>query len=520
MAHPDSATEAKPQAEMQTQQDITDDVRRQALQALMGMQPALEMLGESSGSHRVKRAVHALRQAVQFKLDIVVPRQLTEREAKLMEWAASHNVRGDTPFEVQGNIIKTHTSSLKFLAWNVRGELKEALLSPYQTKTAGYRALKACVWGFDPSRHGDDFWAFAEPFVTAAIRHCLHCERVVLMEQEDLQTLVDIRNLDPALTVPPAARGGRRAVSLEQNDASELHVDASAEKPARLERNIALTAWAGRHQVQGWNVFTVQGSIIRSNNRWAQELAFNIHGSHDSSTLSPNDRTTAAYRVLKCCAVFFNPLQHGEDFQLFAEPYLQRVLTHCAATGTMDIPEQTTLDFLLSLGNGALPSAHLPVQTTKQKDQPPAPAPVAELPQQVTPDRPAEDAVPRQPQPDHPALSPEEDQEHKRRRRLCRWAKDEHNIQVHQEQFEQAVEALAEKHHPLAKGVVERIPNLNAFRGGKSAVRREAYRLLPERIRTFDPAGGEHFTQFVTVWLEANLKEFVAGNGKRRTKEN
>lgn len=60
----------------------------------------------------------------------------------------------------------------------------------------------------------------------------------------------------------------------------------------------------------------------------------------------------------------------------------------------------------------------------------------------------------------------------------------------------------------------------DAFRGGKSAVRREAYRLLPERIRAFDPAGGEHFTQFVTVWLEANLNEFVAGNGRRRAKKN
>ena len=285
-------------------------------------------------------------------------------------------------------------------------------------------------------------------------------------------------------------------------------------------RDAALMQWApGRYL--GDSPYAVQGGMIHSGVQWMSEAAVQLLQESPSSSLNLDVVKTAGYRAVKACACNFDPSHHGEDFHSFALPFVIAAMKYCLEVGNQVLPNTTQMDFLQSLiDRKSVTEAVEPAATT-----PVASVAVAEpsahhgsagngtrIPR-------AEAVRPkpfRTPLPSAPAMSPEQEAECKRRRRFCRWAKDGYQIAVTQDQFEQAVQEISEKHHPLANGVVDKMGTLNTFRGGKSAVRREAKRLLPERVRDFDPAGGEHFNQFLTVWLEPKLREFVAGNGKKR----
>ena len=46
--------------------------------------------------------------------------------------------------------------------------------------TAGFRTLKCLVMAFDSELHGESFWKFAQPYVEAAIQHCVDEDALVI----------------------------------------------------------------------------------------------------------------------------------------------------------------------------------------------------------------------------------------------------------------------------------------------------------------------------------------------------
>ncbi len=495
---------------------LAQDTRRDALLILQGMQDGLDRLALQTRSRSVQRIIAQLREVVTCKLIDRAPPQNAERDTALMVWAQMHQIDGDTPFSVQGAIIRSCARSIRNLVFMLcrREPQSEGMVNDLQT--VSFRALKTCAWEFDPRTHGEDFWKFAESIILTAIRAGIKNSSEMLSTHHDLASLIALRDADPA-------HGQRFA----QPEAAEWKApeDPSVAAPwtapldgQKRRRNAAIMRWSRTHNFDGATVYQVQGCIIRRNIPWMAEIAKAECIRDGDSAVSLDELKTAGYRVLTACAVVFNPDVDGVDFRKFCAPYLISALRHCIREGGLAIPNRPTMDILRLISEGA------PSITGSAEQQEPE---TMEEPsdQQIRAE--AHDPAPAPAQPDEhapaqlaaePELTSEQEQEHKRKRRFCRWAKDEHQIPVTQEQFDLAVQEIANKHHPLAKGIVDRIKNLNTFRGGKSAVRREAYRLLPERVRDFDPAGGEHFNQFVVVWLEARLQEFVAGNGKRHAK--
>ncbi len=353
-----------------------DDPSKEALLALRDLQPVLERLGRRSASNRVLDAVDHIRRAVLSKLEEKNNREPEPRVPALMHWARVHGIYGNNPFQVQGTIIKRSVPWMAVMAGEMFQMEMSTAISLDALKTAGYYAIKGCVWAFDPSIHGDDFEVFARPFVCAALRHCLQVGRIDIAEKPSMAFLRSLPGADSPAAVPVAS--------------ADRQPDCIPATPAPVR--------------------TPQQPV---------------------AAVLPEDASPAA----------------SEGF-------------------------------------------------------PPAPVPSHQDPPAIHTSA--------------PALTPEEEAEHKRMRRFCRWAKDTHQVAVSQDQFDQAVGLVAQKFHPLAKSTVDHVDVPSSFRGGKSAVRHEAVRLLPERVREFDPAGGEHFNQFLTVWLAAELKAFVAGNGKKK----
>lgn len=273
----------------------------------------------------------------------------------------------------------------------------------------------------------------------------------------------------------------------------------------REERDRRLMVWAKRHGVSGMNAYYVQGSLIRMGISWMNREAEALFAEAESPAISLDDLKTAGFRTLKGLAYHYDPFVHGDCFLRFSERFVTSAMTHCLRVGALVVPNEARFEEILSyrtngesLPDAPPPERPLPPHCPEQRK---APKP----PQQTLPD------PPRPPQPPEPERTPEEQEEQKRQRRFCRWAKDEYQIPVSQDQFEEAVRQIAEKHHSLANGVVDKLHIHSSFHGGKKAVRHEAARLLPLRIREFDPAGGEHFNRFVSQWLELKLKEMVKG---------
>ncbi len=282
----------------------------------------------------------------------------------------------------------------------------------------------------------------------------------------------------------------------------------TAEEYAK-DRNVM--EWAKRHNVPGGSAFGIRGCLIRGSIPWMAEHAESIRRSVRTS-LSAEDLKTAGYRAVKTLAVYFDPGEHGEDFRAFAEQMVIAAMQRCIFASSLVIHERPSMEFLRSPLPAAWPPAPSGDGRTAHRDTPA----IAAADEHRQPERPAEKkpeerrgkgvapAVAKE-----PTLTPAEEQERKRKRRLCRMAKDEHGIQVSQDEFDEAVRQLAEKFHPLAKGCVEKLNVPSSFRGGKGALRRAAIGCLPEALRGFDPAGGTHITQHIEQCILPKLQEML-----------
>jgi len=296
-------------------------------------------------------------------------------------------------------------------------------------------------------------------------------------------------------------------------------------------REIALMRWAKVRSISGANTYVVQGRIISMSIPWMSDFAESLLSRMVGTSLSLNDVKDAGYRAVKSCVWVFDPSQHGDSFQEYAWPFVYAAVQHCLATGQMEFAETIPMEYLrqlceqYSLPVQPEPVSPSPVVAPESQVIATPPAPVRDDPKPIQTDLPAKPREPDPPpaiedsklqKPEPLKLDPEQEANRKQQRRFCRWAKDDLQIDVTQDQFDHAVQLVAEKFHPLAKNTVDRVDVPSSFRGGKSAVRREAVRLLPQRVQEFDPAGGEHINQFLVVWLEAKLNEFVKGNGKKK----
>ena len=316
------------------------------------------------------------------------------------------------------------------------------------------------------------------------------------------------------------AKNRRVILAVEELKTVVREVLSGERSPQLSSHDTSLMHWAGRHRIVGGSPFAVRGSLISTSIPWMAAIAEQLRAEAGSTALSFEDTKTAGYRTLKACAATFDPGTHGYNFRTFAEPEVRAAIGHCLFTGKLDIPDKPTLEEIQRLcaatksqmRSVVAPPVHSspsrrPISDpiVDQKHVEPPTEPEADPPANSSPPP----ATPR-------ALSPEEVDENKRKRRFCRWAKDEHQIQVTQEQFEEAVNQVAQKFHPLANSIARQISVPSAFYGGGKAVRHEASRLMQEIVREFDPGEGTHITEFVRVRLTPKLEEFVKPKEKKK----
>ncbi|MDD5751471.1 MAG: hypothetical protein PHS73_03045, partial [Candidatus Peribacteraceae bacterium] len=189
------------------------------------------------------------------------------------------------------------------------------------------------------------------------------------------------------------------------------------------------------------------------------------------------------------------------------------VVCHCHAAGKLDFPDEAPFTLIESYATNGKPIQAAPLAVSPA----PAASPPSPHPEPSAPPLPPENTQPvaaatRRHPPKAPAKidpEPEQTEEQKRQRRFCRWVREEYGILVDQYQFEEAVDHMTEKFQSLAKGAANRLKIPATYRGEKKTIRKEALRLLPLRIREFDPLSGQHFNQFVSDWLDQKLQEFV-----------
>jgi|GEM_PF-6405530 len=115
----------------------------------------------------------------------------------------------------------------------------------------------------------------------------------------------------------------------------------------------------------------------------------------------------------------------------------------------------------------------------------------------------------------------------RRQLRFLSWAKSD--LGIAQTQFDGAVDAIAENYRPLAISIGEGL-NSKSCQGEKSAIQRQAFLLLPNIVRIFDPllaAGAPPtnakpsattivFERFLRRKLQLQLEEFIKNNQKPR----
>jgi len=347
------------------------------------------------------------------------------------------------------------------------------------------------------------------------------CEQRIAEAPEDRRTLA-LRAIDGMLSAlvllgdQSESHRIRNALS-SLRDAVRSKLNAISCSPREKE----LMQWAQARGMTERKPFDVQGTLIRKSIPWMATHAEMLNRQMPSCALDLKALQTAGYRVIKTCAMNFNPAIHGQDFWVFAEPFVTAAMRNCLSADYLIIDDHVPMSFLQSL---------LVEDTRNPKKNVAA----SSLPQTTNTERaPKRVELRTEPPPAPPAsaqMTPEEEEEYKRRRRFCRWAKDAHAIPVDQHQFDEAVGAIAEKYHPLAKGVVNAMTIPSSLRGGKSAVRREALRILPDIVRSFEPPAGEHappkdgqlspctvqFKQHVEGQLRQKLDDFVKGKERKR----
>ena len=558
--------------------ETTDESAIQALRKLNGMMPVITQLAEETKAGNIRFHAERLRDAVGKALTDVPEEQMDPpeqeaqesggRDSRLLAWARGTQYDAPTPFDVQGRMISNNRT------WAERMMDEEVALHPHaQTtlpretrNTAAYRVLKGLARTFDPQNHGTVFRVYAEPYLRGAARHCLAAGSCIVPNKTDGKELeVFLAETTPPGTSPPAEK-------------------IREEGPTRWERNVRLREWGQRHNLWGRDPFTLQGSIILKYIEEMRTIAAGMSGT--AGTMDNKDLQTAGYRTLKGLVILFDPATHGENFWVWAEPFVRAAMQRCNNARCMVIPDKPDATFLAGLLNGtpadateqhpdtpppagdATAPTEPPHEVSETADAAPLPqagtsgdnqanagtaaalfashAPASDSPmdshssetdpnvqrtsedppedmKQDTPEDPPEDAEqdpPDDPDPEPPAREPsaEEIEEGKRQRRFCRFARDAFVVEVGQDQFAEAVEGVCGKLENLVGSTVSGMHLPGKFRGGKTAVRKEGMRLLPDIVVRYDPPNIQdpaeakgRFITHVRQRLAPQLETFVRG---------
>jgi len=201
-------------------QEGRGDSRRNALLALEGLMPGLDRIAKQTGDQEITHRVNQCRKAVERGLTTPTAEEYA-KDRNIMEWAKRHNVPGINAFGVRGCLIRGSIPWMAEHAESIRRSVRSSL-SAEDLKTAGYRAVKALAVYFDPGDHGEDFRAFAEQMVIAAMQRCVFASSMVVHERPSMEFL---RSPLPAAW-PPAPSGDGHASSPA----------AQADKPERPEK--------------------------------------------------------------------------------------------------------------------------------------------------------------------------------------------------------------------------------------------------------------------------------------------
>lgn len=527
--------------------ETADETAVQALRLLDGMMPEIIRLAEESKAGNIQFHAGRLRGAVQRALTDVpdtaghrdpqegAAPEANGRDARLLAWARGTQYDAPTPFDVQGRMISTNRTwaeDVMDAEVAAQSQGRDRLLRETRND-ATYRVLKALARAFDPQDHGT-FRVYAEPFLRGAARHCLasgHCAIPDRVCGDELQTLLEEAALPK---IPPAAPKARPA------------------DPDRLERNARLSQWTRRHGLWGTNTFHRQGTIINAHTEMMRGIAAGMSGT--MGTLENKDLQTAGYRALKGLVVLFDPAEHGDDFWAWAAPYVRAAMQRCNDAGSMVIPDKPDAAFLQGLLAGTPPKETVPrpdANTPPHENNPAEPAapthsatdehsavpshpaegggddrnttdaaaapsasnppscdtpanpPVAEADNDAPQDLPeTPDQNPPDPEPPVHQSTADEIAEQKRQRRFCRFARDSFGIEVGQEDYAGAVEGVCGKLENLVGSTVSGMHLPGKFRGGKTAVRKEGVRLLPDIVVRYDPPNipdaGEAKGRFIT----------------------
>ena len=544
------------------QPDEIDTHQRQALAALNGMMPGIVQLADQSGQGNIQFHVTRLRNAAAKALGpdaeeqapaVIDTPDLQEilRNQRLVKWGNEHGYVGNNAFHVQGSMIR---KTLRPVMSEIEAMIAIMSIPDSLTKKdfgdTAYRIIKGAAKIFDPERDGNDFVEFVKPMVIAGARRCIAAGSQVIPERTYSELLFELAGED----IPPTNTQTTSEVAsaeIKQPNTPRTPSDpppveaAPTEKSgagnantSRSERNARLIEWGNAHSFRGSIPFDVQGNMIRAH--IARMVIISKELASRTTDLSQKDLQNAGYNILKGLVNLFDPAINGNDFWVFAEPYVRRAMEYCIAEGEMNIPDRPNPEFIEELPTQSAiepepspVSAATPVETEHDSTAQEPIASLAETPPpsittvvevdipQTAPEPdppPANDPPPPEPEPVD-TRTPEEKLEAKRKRRFCRWADEHDDISVVTDDFEQAVKAICAKYKSLANSAANRTKGVDGFRGGKPELRRKAVALLPAIVRDFDPPTQAtekpvHFPQFVQTRLEPQLLAIVDGRGR------
>ncbi|MBT3292914.1 hypothetical protein HN960_00905 [Candidatus Peregrinibacteria bacterium] len=391
------------------------------------------------GSSRVSKAVDTSAQGR------VTERQNPKeaRDDRLLLWAVQnkHTGRSTSIKDIQGSIISRFIPRSNKLA----GDIKESSSMSYKDySTAGYRVLNKLARIYDPGLHGEDFWKFAKPYIEKALDLC-EDRKCILIPEAPTDSFIEallIGEVGPAMIPEDVA-------------------PQPEEKPKQaLSKSDRLIDWADKHGYAGKGSSTrdIYNSMKEKHIGQVNDMAANIQR---TSRLHNEALSNAVSWVLGRCTKFFDPQKHGEDFWEFAEPYIAGALDHCVEIHHVDFDREVSKE---SLEEWKI--ANAPSENTNSTDP---------VKTETKPEVPKKE------------LSPEEKEEDRRRRRICRLAKDSFEVEVNQDQYDEAVQGLCEAHEKMFKGIVKKLE----YNGNKSRIRNQCNSILNEIINKYDPGESE-----------------------------
>ena len=403
------------------------------------------------------------------------------RDSRLIEWASGGQYAASSAFDVQGRLIDLNRSWAEEIVSTVAAEnVAAGVLSNDDRSDTAFRALKGLVRAYDPGVHGEGFRLYAEQYLRGMARHCCAAGSCILPHQ-GVETELETYLQDPPETQPMPSLTATPPAQAEQREG----------------RNERLAEWGQRCNLHGQSTFDLQGTIIRRFIQSMRSLADEL--STGTDTLNNPDLQNAGFRTLKGLVQLFDPEEHGEDFWAWAQPCIITAMVRCNTAQCMVIPDKpdaTYIEGLVAERAESVTAVEEPPQNTVTK--PPQSAATTAgtpdahaartdpVPPSTNSPTPPEAPPPPEPPPD-PQPSEEDLAEKKRQRRFCRLASDAFDIPVDQDQFEEAVAGVCAKLENMAKSTGGAVQLPPRFKGGKTAVRKEAVRMLPSLVRDYDP---------------------------------